>query len=342
MASRQAYRLLAVASTFVIAISISMFSPAHAQDDGPAEEVATRVLQLVKDANDEFDRGEYDDALEIYQEAYDLYPDPVLLYRIGLSAEKEGDLPRAVESYEAFLEASDEDDATARRVAKKLPDLRAELAPVVVVTSTPEGADVFVGEIGDEPAGQTPVELQLASGKQQIIVRLDGYRLVRRDVELENGERQEVEVELEELRKLATVDPEEQEAPAGEGSSEGESNIGMWGWIAGGTGVALLGTGAVFSILTASATSDVNDYDKRAPGASPEELEDLKNQARSLYSTSIATYIVGGVFTAIGGALLAVDFLTNSDPSAAEKEAALRLRVVPTASGGWVGLSGRF
>lgn len=333
MGSRQAHRLLAVAS---LSLAVAFSTPAYAQDDPSSEETAAKVLQMVKNANDEFDRGEYTDALEIYEEAYDLYPDPVLLYRIGLASEKSGDIRRAVDSYRAFVDASDDDDATAKRVAKKIPDLESQLAPLIMVRSTPDGADILLDEVDSEPIGTTPAELELSEGKQTVIVRLDGYRVVRRDVELENGQRETVDIELEKLTKLADVGDDDSA-----GETDGSSNIGTWGWISAGTGVALLGTGVVFSVLTSSATADVNDYDKRAPGASPEELDDLKSRAESLYDTSVATYIVGGVFTTIGAALLTVDYLANAKSGEGD-ETALRLHLAPTESGGWVGLSGRF
>jgi tetratricopeptide (TPR) repeat protein len=333
MASRHAHRLLTVA---FLAATFALGGPAFAQEEGPSEETAARVLRMVKNANDEFDRGEYGDALEIYQEAYDLYPDPVLLYRIGLAAEKNGEPRRAFESYRAFVEASDADDPTAKRVADKLPDLRAKLAPMVTVQSTPSGADVFVGEIGEEPVARTPAELELAEGEQTVVIRLEGFRVARRELSLENGQYETVEVELEELRQLA----DEPEKPV-QADSEGPG-LATWGWIATGTGVALLGTGAVFSGLTASKTSDVNDYDKRAPGASRDELEDLKSQAESFYDTSIATYVAGGVLTSVGAVLLAIDYLSSSESDAPADEAALQIQLSPTPSGGWVGLSGRF
>jgi tetratricopeptide (TPR) repeat protein len=334
--------MLAVAS---VLMTLSLASPVHAQQvhaqqgDLSDEETAAKVLRMVKNANDEFDRGEYADALEIYEKAYQMYPDPVLLYRIGLAAEKNGELRRAADSYEAFVKASDEGDPVAQRVAKKLPDIRAKLAPIVTVQSDPPGADIFIGAIGDEPVGQTPAEIELEQGTSTIVLRLEGYRVARQELALENGQREDVQVQLEELRKLSTIETKDTAPPPADTGPD----LGTWGWAATGTGAALLGTGVAFSILTASTTSDVNDYDKRAPGASREELDDLMSRAESLYKTSVACYVVGGVFASVGATLLTIDYL-SSDSGAAPDEGsvALRLRVAPTASGGWIGLNGRF
>jgi hypothetical protein len=64
-----------------------------------ARELAERGRQL-------FESGQAERALPLAQEAYELDPDPVLLYNIARGYEQLGDLARAIESYRRFLVAS--------------------------------------------------------------------------------------------------------------------------------------------------------------------------------------------------------------------------------------------
>ena len=64
--------------------------------------------------------------------------------------------------------ASPGDDSSKRQVNQPAP-----LAQGLLVTSDPAGADVFLN--GDKQLGQTPMTLQLAPGKYNVVLRLPGY-----------------------------------------------------------------------------------------------------------------------------------------------------------------------
>jgi hypothetical protein len=80
-------------------------------------------------------------------------------------------------------------------------------APRVVhikVASTPSGGEVFVG--GDaEPRGRTPIDLELpfADGETEVIVRLAGYKEIRRVVKLNIGG--DFELKLDKDRSAAVL-----------------------------------------------------------------------------------------------------------------------------------------
>lgn len=327
MGSRLSRCLLA---TLTVTALISFSAPVAAQ--GADRETAQKVLMLVKNANDEFDRAEYDDALRLYQEAYDIYPNTVLLYRIGLSAEKTGETRRAIEAYSAYVEAAPEGDTTAEKLGDVIPKLRATLPPRITVNSTPEGADVHLGSLESDPVGTTPGTFELSKNTVELIVRLDGYRVERRVVELQNGEDDIVDVELSERKGLVSGEETSPVEPADTDSS----SLAIVGWTTTGIGVALLGTGALFAGLSSSKTNEVNSYDKRAPGASRDELESLKDTATSQHKTSVATFIAGGVVTGVGVAILLVDMLSD------DGEQAVRPTFGVGHDGAFVGVGGRF
>lgn len=309
----------------VVSASLLLGGSAYAQGESQKENAA-KVLRLVKDANDEFDRGEYDDALALYQEAYGLYPDSVLLYRIALSAEKAGNTRLAIESYQGFVDAAKSDDATAQKVKERIAELKATLPPRVTVTSNPPGATV---KSGGQVLGETPNEFDLQAGNVELTISLKGYDDQTMNLALENGGTETVAVTLVET---AVANP----TPIEPGSTSEGPSLGTYGWIATGVGVALLGTGATFAVLSSSAANDVNDYDKRAAGASREELDSLKEKADSRYSTSVAFFVAGGIVTAAGATLVVIDMLTD------KPETAWIPNIGVSGDGAFVGVSTRF
>lgn len=311
-------------------------APTEEQGDtqAPPPDEAARILALVKNANDEFDRGEYEDALRLYRRAYKAYPQPVLLYRIGVAAEKSGEKREAIEAYQMFVDASDEGDPTAAKTVQRIEELKASIPPQVTVTSTPAGADIFLRTVDSEPLGTTPATVEIPTGEQTLLVRLEGYKLARETVNIPGGEAHDLAVELAPLERLAVV---EEGAAVKATDTESAFDLGLWGWIAGGAGVAMLGTGAVFSALSASATNDVNTYDKRAPGASRAELAELKEKATSYHENSIPLYVTGGIFAATGVVLILLDNLRDEPQGNA-----VRLDVTPVPGGGSVSVFGRF
>ena len=338
-------------------------SVAFAQGGGGGEtdeKKTKKVLQLIRSGNDHYDNEEYEKAYGKYTEAYDLYPDPALLVRLGKTAEKLEKYRDAVMYYQKYIDANPKDQ-TARNLSKRLPDLKEKLPPLIRVESEPAGASIYRGEVTEaNKLGETPGEVEVEPGKVTIIITKEGYSKVTKRLEVEKGSTTTLPVDLEEAeegRKVAETDAEESDRDVdtlpgddevGEPAdldepSEGKSdtNLAVWGYSTLGVGVATLATGTVFAVLTQGAESDVNNYDKRAPGASRSELQDLKDQANSYYRASVVSFVAGGVLTATGAGILTYHFLTAEDDGS--KEASIRLNggVMP-GSGGWVGLSGRF
>ena len=73
------------------------------------------------------------------------------------------------------------------------------------------------------------------------------------------------------------------------------------GWIALGTGGALLVTGIVFGAM---ASGKASDYEEAAKGQTYKELGDMRDEGESLQSTQIGLMVAGGVLAAAGGGLL--------------------------------------
>jgi tetratricopeptide (TPR) repeat protein len=73
-----------------------------------ADEVAPkdRALQLFRDSDVHYQRGEFERAIELLRESYDVYPEPLVLYNLARALEGAGDFAAAVAEYERYLRTS--------------------------------------------------------------------------------------------------------------------------------------------------------------------------------------------------------------------------------------------
>ncbi len=361
--------------------TMSMGAPVFAQGAGskasaPSAEETKRVLELIRTANDAYDAEDFERAYGLYLEASKVLPQPVVLYRLGMSAEKLGRTRDAVRHYEELL-AMDAGSDTARTVRSRLPELRAKLPAVVKVDSTPSGASVYLGETNGKLLGKTPLETEVQAGESTFVVSFPSHRTASQTVKLEAGTEQQLKFDLVEYDEVAEeLAQEGKEAAMGElesrraaaaaraesevagmeprlqeevrqidpvrVSEESGSGLQVLSWVLIGTGVAAVAGGGVLNYLQNTKTDDVNAYNKRAPGASPSELEGLKDDANTLHTWSLVSYITGGVLVAAGAGLLTYDLVRNKDEQPGAQGLQLRMDVGVAAGGGWLGVNGRF
>ncbi|MEM9459036.1 MAG: tetratricopeptide repeat protein [Myxococcota bacterium] len=79
-------------------------------------------------AVEKFQAKEYDAAIELFEQAYALDPEPNYLFNIGRVYEEKGDLRQAVEQYQTFLGQSGVDLASRQAATERLKVLREALA----------------------------------------------------------------------------------------------------------------------------------------------------------------------------------------------------------------------
>ena len=308
----------------------------HAQDD---PETVKRVLAILQEANALYDAGSFLEAKQRYEQAYKLYPNPAIVYRLGQSSQQLGLKREAVAYYETFVRTKP-DAPNVPGVHAEIAKLKATLPPRVVLVSEPEGADVYLGEISGDPVGTAPQTVELEPGKQTLYFRLDGYETLTQEVDLKPGE--DVDVRA----KLVKVGTTVQKLPAQQAPEE-PANITGLGGIVTGIGGAMLVGGGVFSLLQSSATDEVNDFDKRDPSRSPAQararLQELKDDAEGYHSTSLIFYGAGGLITAAGLGMI-VYGMTQSQPEEVSVGALRHLDVSVDVSPShtWFGLSGQF
>lgn len=303
-----------------------------------SQDVASRVLALIREANELFDAGKYDEAHEKYTQAYALYPDPAILVRLGKTSEKQGKDAKALEYYKEFIRLLPDDPASAEVSAAIARLEQADTAELSVV-SVPEGGAIFLGDDADTVLGTTPTTLTLAPGAYTVRVTLEGYDAASKQVELRAGEKQEVTLGLKEQVPEAIALPTEPLAAEPEASDS--MHLDIYGWSALGLGVATLATSGIFYSMALSGEDDVNNYDKRKAGASREELQRMKDDVNADYDVTLVTGIIGGVFAAAGAGLLTYHYLTvreDRNVSAIDWE----LGAGADTERAWVGIHGNF
>jgi tetratricopeptide (TPR) repeat protein len=203
-------RLLLAAVMAITAVTAAP-RPTFAQED------KARAIELISEANEAYDAGNFRDALVRYREAYDITEDPRVLYRIGLTYENLANYQRAREHLELFLLA-EPDSKYAGRVKSKIENLRKleeKLQASIKVNSNPAGADVWVDDERGKPAGVTPVQLPVGPGTHSLVLKKEGFETVSIDVEVEAGSTVEKTLDLEGGGEaVATTD---------EGTTDGET-----------------------------------------------------------------------------------------------------------------------
>jgi tetratricopeptide (TPR) repeat protein len=104
--------------TLVLALSATV---AHAD---PKKD---RALALFEKSDKAYKDGKFEQAVKLLEEAYGLYPEPLLLYNLGRAQEGLGDIPGAVDSYERYLKDGKQiQDRGA--IERRLETLKAQLA----------------------------------------------------------------------------------------------------------------------------------------------------------------------------------------------------------------------
>lgn len=159
-------------------------SSAVAQDD------AARAIELVTQANQLYDSGDFRPALAKYREAYSITSDSRVLYRIGITYENLANYQRAREHLELYLLA-EPDSQYAGRVKSKIDNLRnleKSLQSTVRIETQPAGASVWLDFEAGKPAGVTPVRLPVGPGAHELLIRKEGFEDVRDRIDVGAGE----------------------------------------------------------------------------------------------------------------------------------------------------------
>jgi len=147
------HHLLAFA---VVAAVGSRAAVGSAQPGPPAAK--QRALDLFAESDRHYKAGEFEQAVELLRQAYDLFPEPILLYNLARALEGMGDTRGAVEQYRRYL-ASATDLPDRGAIERRIETLDAQLAatdakePAAPAAPALTALPVRGGERRDDHAG---------------------------------------------------------------------------------------------------------------------------------------------------------------------------------------------
>ena len=132
------------------------------------------------------DEGQHQRALELFREAFALFPEPAYLYDIGVEYQALGRDVEALDAYARFLA---DPKNTPRGLVNHASELQAELEKrlgAIELRGEPLGAEI---DVDDEPRGTTPLRAPMRSkaGVHRLTLRRPGFEPFRAEVQVPEG-----------------------------------------------------------------------------------------------------------------------------------------------------------
>jgi hypothetical protein len=301
-------------------VALSLLAPGVAlAQAGPSESATARADAAFDEGRELFEQGRFKEACEKFELSMQLDPSPGTLLNLGNCYEPQGDLLKALGVFERALaeaqKAGDRkkraawSDAARERIAslsKRIPELTIEAAEPGIAVQLDGKPYATLGQ----PQRQNP-------GRHHVEVSAPGKRTFTTSFELLDG--QPLTLRLPPLEAIeATPDPI---APAPALASppaqdlDSERRFGIWPWIAGGTGAALLGTSLVTGLMASSKAAQLEDECPEMV-CTDESLESVRDSAMTLGITTDILWITGALAVATGVTLFVLDY-GKAEPGAA-------------------------
>lgn len=141
-----------------------------------------------------FESGEHAGALAEFKRAYELVPNPLVLYNMGLVYAAMNRPVEAVDALASFLAQAQSGQRSQRQHAQKLHDEQAtRIANLVVKTTVPATVDVDGIEVGQTPL---PKPIRVASGAHVVGAQAPGYLTTRKELTVPGQVTQTIELQL--------------------------------------------------------------------------------------------------------------------------------------------------
>ena len=267
-----------------------------------AGEPVRRALQLAEQAAAHAEAGRLDEAIEAFEEAQRVAPDPAFLFNLGVLYAEQDALHLAILRWEAFLAAFPQapNRVEVEQDLERLRSLRAQHYGRVQLRSAPAGAHVWwVGPRSEVWLGETPLEVWAPPGEVRLRVAKEGRRSELRTFQVSREAPVAAEVLLMPATQVAL-----ERGPQREGLHVGR----LLGWSMVALGGVSLAAGT-YALVT------------RDEGPTSASRERRTNHARFLG--------LGGVGLAIGGGVV----LWQARASRSSSEATLSWELAPGYTG---------
>jgi hypothetical protein len=318
---------------------------ARAQDVDDADRNAAR--SLAGQAKDSFDRGDYQKAQDLFHRAYTLVQAPTISLYEARALVKLGRLVEAEEAYTRTVrtnldgESSDQFRKAVREAEPELVALQPRIPRLTIVVSGEGASDPNLRvSLDGEPVKSAliGVEMPVNPGNHTLTARAGTGRVTQQTLVIHERERKSAELTVAKaaIAAPANTAPAPPAATRDTAPAPIERPASPWqkkaAFVAGGVGLAGLGTGIVTGVMASSRYSTAElecPSHTCAPGSAG---DDAIRGFRSLKTISTAGYIVGGLGLAAGVTLFI------AAPSNKQGAAALGVYV----GGNQAGIAGAF
>lgn len=323
--NRMSALLLFAALLFVPASSFA--APEDSEQSESQEFADAPFPKVVEAAQKAYSNEEYDRAIRLLVRAYSMRSNARLLFNIAKSYEKKNLCGTALVYYRAYInhpgtekklmDSAEKNMETADECEAYSDDLAGRL----IVETNPEGARV---SIDGEPHGQTPTEVApLEAGSHKLEIRKEGYETVSIELQMNSGEKEEINQILQEQQEVATSDTDD-DVDEGDSDPEGTGRSSFFWPIhpaalaLGGGGIGGLTVGAVYDLAVIPSTDDK----RRQVDRNSDEFQRLTDQRDNQETVALIGYLGGGLLLTSGVVWHIID--VASEPSASEANAAER------------------
>lgn len=291
-----------------VALLLAMTSPASAGDD---DVLVTRGIELREKGND-------DEALVLFKQAYAMSPAPRTRAQIALAEQALGIWVRAEADLMSALAAESDPWIVRNRDALDgaLATIRRHLGSLEVRGANTTGAEVFLDGVA---VGRLPAPLlRVEAGRRALEVHAKGFLPAARTIEISAGGVTRETVDLASVQAEPTQTPpaSAKESSAPPLVSDPGRGQRVLGWVTTATGGVLI-LGAITGFLVRQ--SIVADYNAECPGLGRSQSTDCTSKVDASHSwqtLSIVGLVAGGAFTAGGLVLVLTSPKRSSDRGA--------------------------
>ena len=140
-----------------------------------------------------FTAEDYLKAAEELDVSLKLHPDAKTALYLGNAYLKLGQLGKAKAALERALQI-DPDNPRRDGIVKLIQGIESRNVGVVIISSTPPGATIYVQENDAKPRGKAPIDLSLSPGTHRIIGELEGFESTTGEVTVQFGESTKLEL----------------------------------------------------------------------------------------------------------------------------------------------------
>lgn len=276
----------------------AMSAPALAADTASAGAHFERGVALYGEAD-------YKAALTEFKRAYEMAPNPLVLYNIGQTQFQLRNYSAALTSFERYLAEAGANPPHVQEVQHSVEVLKTRVGRVDIDANVP--SEVL---IDDEPQGKTPIAKLLVSvGKHKVVAKHDGAPPQEKTIDVAAGDSVPVSF---------TFDTAPKPAPAASvtlppATPEERPPYATIAWVSAGA----LAVGAVVTGIVATSSASSLSDERESATATRERLDSLSSRTTTF---GIVTDVLAASAVVAGGVAL---YFTLSKPSSTKSASAL-------------------